>query len=35
MQRVAGSLRRAPPAGQVYLKLTVIDDVLAVSFKEL
>ena len=24
-----------PPAGDVYLKLTVIDDVLIVSFKEL
>jgi motility quorum-sensing regulator/GCU-specific mRNA interferase toxin len=27
--------RPATPAGQVYLKLTVIDDVLVVSFKEL
>lgn len=27
--------RPATPAGEVYLKLTVIDDVLVVSFKEL
>jgi motility quorum-sensing regulator/GCU-specific mRNA interferase toxin len=27
--------RTATPAGEVYLKLTVIDDVLIVSFKEL
>lgn len=27
--------RAATPAGEVYLKLTVIDDVLIVSFKEL
>ncbi len=27
--------RPATPAGDVYLKLTVIDDVLVVSFKEL
>jgi motility quorum-sensing regulator/GCU-specific mRNA interferase toxin len=27
--------RPATPAGEVYLKLTVIDDVLIVSFKEL
>jgi motility quorum-sensing regulator/GCU-specific mRNA interferase toxin len=27
--------RPATPAGEVYLKLTVIDDVLIVSFKEI
>ena len=27
--------RRVTPAGEVYLKLTVIDEVLIVSFKEL
>jgi hypothetical protein len=27
--------KRTPPAGEVYLKLTVVDDVLIVSFKEL
>jgi hypothetical protein len=30
-----GVAQRSAPAGDVYLKLTVIDDVLIVSFKEL
>lgn len=30
-----GVYRPATPVGEVYLKLTVIDDVLIVSFKEL
>jgi hypothetical protein len=33
--RLAISLRGNTQAGDVYLKLTVIDDVLIVSFKEL
>jgi hypothetical protein len=32
---VAGRVPPMTPAGEVYLKLTVIDDVLIVSFKEL
>ena len=34
-QSLAGRLSSHTKAGEVYLKLTVIDDVLIVSFKEL